>query len=105
MESEMKTIVSDFESSGPDLGVSVKELETVVPETLIPLKDSGMVETVLPFEDSTAVVPEMVLLFENFNMVVPEMIPPCDESGTVARETEVPFDFSQSFWATSTKVF
>ena len=97
--------ISDFKSSGPDPDVSVKESETLVPETLISFEGSGTVETVLPFEDLIAVVQEMVLLFDDSDMVVPEMIPPCDESDTVVQEMKLPFDFSQSLLATSTKVF
>ncbi|KAG6430517.1 hypothetical protein SASPL_108587 [Salvia splendens] len=86
--------ISDFESSGLDPVVSVKESEMVMPETLISFEHTRTVETVLLFEDSTAVVPEMILLFDDSDMVVPEMIPPCDESDTVVQETELPFDFS-----------
>ncbi|KAG6433790.1 hypothetical protein SASPL_105407 [Salvia splendens] len=81
---------------------SITEDTPPVPETLYPFEDSGTVETVLPFEDSTAVVPEMVFFYDS-DMVVPEMIPPCDETDTVVQETELSFDFSQSFLPTSTK--
>ncbi|XP_047980810.1 uncharacterized protein LOC125222321 [Salvia hispanica] len=46
----------------------------------------------------------MVLLFDDSDMVVPEMIPPCDESDMVVQEMKLPFDFSHSFFATSTKI-
>ncbi|KAG6397744.1 hypothetical protein SASPL_143929 [Salvia splendens] len=104
MESEMNTIVPDTPPWRPDPVVSVKESETVVPNTLIPFEDSGTVETIKPFEDSTAVVPETVLLFYDSDMVVPKTIPPCDESDTVVQDMILPYDFSQSFLATSTKI-